>query len=321
MKRTLVMLAVLVVTKAALGETVTLDGAAAYVNDTIITVGEVKEAMMPVVTDLRDRYDGAEFEAGMKQAYLDTREDLINAKLILKAYDADTKINKDGIDKYVEKRIADFIKDRFDGDRQAFLKALREEHMSMDEWRRRMRERIIVGMMKSREVDAKVVISPRDVLKEYEGNPTNHVPRVKLRVMVVHGAADAAGREAKAKTIRETLAKLKAGADFAELARTVSEDSRAAKGGEWDWTETRDLQPVLAKSVKDAAVGLIGEPIVIDGDTYLVKVEGRQAGIPFEEARRTIEKELRKRDSSRLAAIWMKQLRKDAYIRTIESTP
>ena len=157
MKKTTMLLAMLLTARTVIGG-MTLDGIAAHVNDAVITVGEVKEAMSSAVPQLRQIYEGTELDAKMKEVYLEALDELINAKLILKAYEADTKVNKEGVDKYVEKKVSDFIKDRFSGDRQEFLKALREEHMSMEEWRRRMRERIIVGMMRSREVDTQVVI-------------------------------------------------------------------------------------------------------------------------------------------------------------------
>jgi len=207
-----VMISLLMAAGSVFGERVTLDGVAAFVNDAVITVGEVNEAIGSLIPQLRQVYDGAELEGKIKEVFGEALDDLVNAKLIMKAYEADTKVNKEGVDKYVEKKINEFVQDRFEGDRQQFLKALRDEHMSMEEWRRRMRERIIVGMMKSREVDAKVVISPKDVLAAYQGNPEKYHrnERVNVRVILIHGSTNEVDRVVRDASAKEALAKIRA---------------------------------------------------------------------------------------------------------------
>ena len=322
MKKTTMLLAMLLTARTVIGG-MTLDGIAAHVNDAVITVGEVKEAMSSAVPQLRQIYEGTELDAKMKEVYLEALDELINAKLILKAYEADTKVNKEGVDKYVEKKVSDFIKDRFSGDRQEFLKALREEHMSMEEWRRRMRERIIVGMMRSREVDSQVVISPRDVTQIYANNPKKYYreERLKLRVILIHGSSNETDRVVRETSAKDARAKVRAGSDFADLARKLSEDGNADKGGDWGWVDTRDLRPELAKPVALLSKGAVSDVIRMDGDFYLIKLEDRQAAgpVPFEEVRSSIEKELRRKEIRHLSSVWMDRLRKDAYIQIVES--
>jgi len=287
-------------------------------------VGEVKDAMGSMMPQLRQLYTGADLESQQKELYADVLDDLINAKLIMKAYDADTKLNKEGVEKYVEKRIGEFIKDKYDGDRQEFLKTLRDAHMSMDEWRRQMRERIIVGMMKSREVDAQVVISPREIRRVYEENPKKYFrdEKAKIRVILVQGSINETERTAKEKTVGEALEKIRAGADFADVARTMSEDGKAKEGGDWGWYDIRDLRPELAKPVASLKKDAVSDILRMDGNYYLVKLEGRQAAgpIPFEEVRTAIERDLRRMEVRRVTELWMARLRKDAYIQIVKSS-
>ena len=250
------------------GKPVTLDGVAAYVNDTVVTVGEVNEAIAPALPQWRQIYEGAELTAKIKEAYGEALDELINAKLILKAYEADAKVNKEGVDKYVDKKVSDFIQERFGGDRQEFLKALREEKLSLEEWRRRMRERIIVGMMRGREVESKVVISPKDVLEIYTANPKKYFQeeQVKLRVILIHGSTNAAELAVRETSATAALAQLKAGADFAETAKKLSEDGKAVQGGDWGWVETKDLRPDLAKPLVAMTTNMLSNVIRMDGD-------------------------------------------------------
>jgi len=323
MKQRIAWIAALLMARGVLAGTVTLDGVAAHVNDAVITVSEVKEAIAPLIPQLRQVYTGADLDGKVREIYGEALDDLINAKLILKAYEADTKINKEGVDKYVEKKVGDFIQDRFGGDRQEFLKALREEHMSMEEWRRRMRERIIVGMMRSREVEGKVVISPRDVIQIYNGNAAKYhrEEQVSLRVILIHGSTNESDRAVRETSAKEARAKAAGGNDFAEMARQLSEDGKADKGGDWGWMEIRDLRPELAEAVKGLKTNAVSEVVRMDGDYYLIKLENRhEAGpIPFEDVRTSIEKDLRRKEIRRLSTVWMEQLKKDAYIQIVEA--
>lgn len=297
-----------------------LDGVAAYVNGSVITVGEVRDAMAPLVPDLREVYEGAELVAKLREAYGSVLTNMIDSKLIVEAYEADTKIDKEAAEKHVERRMADFIQSRYKGDRQAFLKDLKEERLTYDEWRRRMRERVVVGMMRQKEVDSQVVVGPREVQQAYNTNEANYrvAERVRVRAIVIHGGADSAERAVKRKLADDVLAKLKAGDAFESAAKRVSEDGKAASGGDWGWMDASDLRRELADALKTVTPGGMTGIIEADEDFYILKLEERNpAGvIPFEEVRATIEKDLRVKESRRLYKVWIERLRRDAYIET-----
>ena len=301
---------------------VTVDGVAAYVNDTVITVSEVREAMAPLVPQLREVYEGKDLDAKLKETFDDVLQGLIENKLIVRAYDADEKINKEAMDRHVERRVAEFIQDRFDGDRQEFLKALKDERMSYDEWRRRMRERLIVGMMRQKEVDSQVVVPPREVRRVYDDNVQkySHPERVKLSVILIHGSAVETDRVTRLNLAVETLAKVRGGESFADAAKRVSEDGKAGQGGDWGWMDAADLRKELADPVRQLAPGALSGVLTVDGDFYLVRLEARQpAGVtPFDEVRVGIEKDLKKKESKRLYKVWIDRLRKDAYVEIVK---
>ncbi len=304
-------------------ESLMVEGIAAYVNDSVITVGEVKEIIAPLVPELRETYQGDELRDHIQEAYDSALRDLIAAKLIMKAYEVDTKINKEAVEKHIEKKEGEFVQERFGGDRQEFIKTLEDEHMSLDEWRKRMRERVVVGLMRTREVEGQVVVSPREVRRVYEDNTAKyHRPeRIKLRVILIHGSTNETERAVRAQQALDTAAKLKTGADFAEQARGVSEDGKAAMGGDWGWMEPADLRKELAGAIAKTTVGTICGPVETGGDYYIVKVEERQTAgaIPFDEVSGAIEKELRRKETRRLLDLWIERLKKNAFIQTVKT--
>lgn len=324
MKQAAIGLFLLVMVATGLAEPVTIEGVAAYVNDSVITVGEVKEMMAPALAELQHSYQGDDLRARFQALYKDSLEDLIATRLILKAYDTDTKINKGAVEKHVEARVSQFIQDRFDGDRQEFMKALQAERMPMEEWRRRLRERIVVGLMRNREVDSHVVVSPRQVREFYEQNrPRYQKPeRVKLSVIMVRGGTNETDRGVRQELARSVEQKVKNGADFAQCARQFSEDASASKGGEWGWLATTDVRKELAEPLARLNRGGTSGVVTMDGDFYLLKLDDRESAgvVPYDEVRTTIEKDLKRKESRRLLDTWIQTLKKDAYIKVADAS-
>jgi parvulin-like peptidyl-prolyl isomerase len=304
-------------------ESVTVEGIAGYVNDAIITVGEVKEIIAPLVPELRETYQGEGFRERLQAAYDDALNDLIATKLVMKAYEADTQMNKAAVEKHIGKKEGEFVQERFGGKRQEFIKTLQAEHMSLDEWRKRLKERVVVGLMRNREVESQVVVSPREVRRVYESDPAKyHQPeRVKLRVILIHGSTNETDRSVRRQQAQDTVAKVKAGEDFAALARAVSEDGKAQSGGDWGWIDASDLRQELAGGLAKTSVGAVCGPVEALGDYYILKVEDHEpAGvIPFDKVSGVIEKDLRRQETRRLFNLWIERLKKDAFIKIVKT--
>jgi parvulin-like peptidyl-prolyl isomerase len=323
MKQYLTGLLMLCLAVTGRAQPVTIEGIAAHVNDAVITVGDVKEMIAPLVAELRETYQGAELQEKLESAYSDALQDLIAAKLIMVAYEADTKMNKEAIERLVDKRVGELIQEQFNGDRQELMKALKKERMTFDEWRKHFRERIIVGLMRQREIESQVVVSPHAVRASYEANKEKYrrPERVKLRMIVIHGATNETDRAVRLKLAEDTAGRVKAGEDFGDQARKVSEDGKAEKGGDWGWIEPSDLRKELAEAVATTPPGACSGVVAVEGDFYVLKVEDRQpAGVtPFEDARVPIEKELRRKETRRLLDLWIERLKKNAYVEVVKT--
>lgn len=297
---------------------VPVDGVAAYVNDAVITVGDVREAMAPVVAQMKPAVRGEDMSARIRTLYDETLNALVDNKLIVGAYQADDKLNKEAVEKLVERRVSAFIQDRFNGDRQQFLKALREDRLSIDEWRAKVKEEVIVGIMRNREVDSQVVVSPREVRKVYESDAGRYSrpEQVKMSVIIVRGTSNETARAERQQAARDCAQKLKAGEDFAACARRLKDAGVSDAGGAWDWVDVADLRRELAEASRPLAPGGVSDVIAMDNDYYVVRVDDRRkAGlVPFDDARPAIERELRRAEAQRLYRLWIERLKKDAFI-------
>ncbi len=97
--------------------------------------------------------------------------------------------------------------------------------------------------------------------------------------------------EAKAKErIEKIRDELRAGADFAELARKYSDGPTAEQGGDMGWVSRGFMAKEFEKVVFSTPVGSVSEPVKTRFGYHLVKVEGhnRARQLSFEEVREQI---------------------------------
>jgi parvulin-like peptidyl-prolyl isomerase len=295
-----------------------VDGYAALVNNRVITVGEILAMIQPIRAQLAETYDGRELETKMEQAYQEGLDALIERALILEEF---TAMGGNLPDRAVDDQINVMINERFKNDRAAFLEALAEDRMTIDDWREETRNRLIVNLLRRREITDRVIISPRAIRELYESRMAQYqIPeQIQLRMIVLHKGAssnDQAVKRKEAKNIRE---KLLAGSDFAELAKSSSEGYKAADGGDQGWMDPKKLRQELADVIAKLAPGRISEVVETEGDYYILKVEAKKNAsiIPLDDVRGQIERELRKGEEERMYKAWIERLKRKFFVKIL----
>ena len=310
---------------AALAEPVVLDGVAARVNDAAITVGDVMEVVAPLRQQWSRTLEGAELDRRTQEAYSNALNSLIESKLICRAFEADGKVNAEWLNREVDRRVDELIRERFKGDRAAFLDALKDERLTLADWRQRIRESLIVSYMRNKEVDSRISVSPAEIKAAYDAQVARYrrAEQIHLRLIVIHGAEKEADRAARRQRADEVRQKAAGGGDFAMLARQFSEDGKAESGGDWGLLEPSDLRKELGAVAGKLSAGQVSDVIEVEGDYYILKVDERQAAgqVPLDDVRKDIERTLRQKEGKRLHDAWIVRLKKDAYVQIVQSDP
>lgn len=292
-----------------------IDGYAAKVNNRVITRGEVREAMAPILPELYRQFQGAELEEQLELAYTKAREDIVERVLIMEAFK-----ERGGTipDQYVNDEIKRVITERFKGDKAMFEQILSEQKKTREEYMTVIREQMAVGMMINEEVSRRARITPEQIRQEYEQNKEIYfIPeKVKYSVLVLNKGATPEDQAVKREEMQAIRQRLLDGADFGETAKEVSEGSRAADGGAFPWMQPKDVREELRESLRTLPVGELSEPINTDTQLYLVKVDARrQPGYKtFDDVREDIKRALTAKERERLKSRWIERLRSDNYI-------
>lgn len=293
-----------------------LDGVAAYVNESKITIAEV---MGEVRRSPIEHIPVSEREQRLREMYQVALMAMIDRRLILDS----AKKSKVQLQTWaIDARVREIIANNFDGDEAKLNVVLADRKITKEEWRQALEEDMLVNAMRFQNVEKRVNVTPTEVRAEYEANKDRYRTEAAVSVsMIVLAPPEGDAGESVASRATKIQAALKEGKSFAELAKQYSKDDKAAAGGAWGKVNPED---VFCKSVVDALAKLkAGEvsPLVeFGGLGYILRKDEQQDVrlLTFEEAQQYAESRLKVAKAEKLYKEWVSRMRKDAYIRVFE---
>lgn len=105
------------------------------------------------------------------------------------------------------------------------------------------------------------------------------------------------------------------GGDFAELARTNSQDLSSSKGGDLGWLYPGDTVPEFQRVMDALKEGEVSEPVQSPFGWHLIQViERRVDEVSLERQRAAARMTLRDRKAEEVYQDWVRQLRDNAYV-------
>lgn len=140
------------------------------------------------------------------------------------------------------------------------------------------------------------------------------VQQTRLRHILIRTSEAVSDADAL-KRIEQLRERIIHGADFAEIARTNSDDASAAAGGELGWVYPGDTVPEFERAYQALKIGEISEPVRTPFGYHLIQVEARRTGVASPERRRMQAREaLRERKADEAYQEWLRQLRDQTYV-------
>lgn len=287
-----------------------LNGIAAVVNSNVITYSQVQEMVGTREKSLEEESKGQDLADKVKQLRMSAVQVLIDNQLILQDFEK----NKFSLPDYVvDEQVQARIKEQFGGDRAALIRTLGAQGMSMERFRKMIRDEIIVQAMRQRSVKDDVIIAPGKIDEYYHQHTDEYSTpeQVKLRMIVIKKNGDSGHQMAE-----ELRQKVLGGADFDKLAQMYSEDSTQDTGGDWGWINKRTLNDSLTKIAFSLKPGDVSQVTELAGSYYLLYVEAKKAGTTksLSEVHDDIENKLLEDQRQKAQQKWIDGLREKAYI-------
>jgi peptidyl-prolyl cis-trans isomerase SurA len=244
------------------------------INDQIITRSEYERSEQQLLQDAQQQnVPPADFQAHLK----DLLRDMIDSQLLL------SKGKELGIncDAETVRRLDDLRKQNHLPDMEALEKAATSQGISFEDFKQSIRNECIRQSVVRDEVGRRLNLSHAQEeayytahAKEFEVPEQVHLS--EILIPTAENATDAQLSAAEA-TANEVAAKLKAGAKFADLAKTVSGGPTASAGGDLGDFKRGALGQVLEDATFPLAVGANTAPIRTRQGYVILHVDAHQA--------------------------------------------
>jgi len=177
--------------------------------------------------------------------------------------------------------------------------------------------------LKNDDLKKEVELSESEIEKYYKDNQAQfQVPeKVKVsRIFLPFAGKDKTLVQAEAQAVQ---AKIKAGDDFAALAKTYSKDDKAKDGGDWGLYDWRSLAQPEQDEIGKLAAGKVSDPLTQDSGISFLKVTEKEAATttPLASAKPQIRSMLQDQKARQLATERIARLEKEAKAeKSLEST-
>ena len=263
----------------------------AKVNGTAVTREQLERAInvMAAQNRLGQQPGGTTKEA--EDAVLDQ---LIAAELL---YQTGSKQEMKDLDKQVAEKIAQ-SKAKFP-DNAAFETALKSASLTVKELEDLIRKDIVINNLVDREVTGKITVSDADAKKFYDENIDKFKQGENIRASHILCGIDpkaTAEEKKKAKEKAEALLKeIKAGKDFAELAKTNSSCPSSAQGGDLGEFGRGQMVPPFEAAAFALKPGEVSNVVETQFGYHIIKLtEKKEAGVTkFDEVKERIQEYLK----------------------------
>lgn len=314
----LVFLAVIVLTAHSSFAAETCNRVVAIVNNQVITLHElnqtIKELTGYAAEDLKQRNEAQ---------FLDARRQILTSLIDERIADEKTKELKINVtDRQVDAAI-EKIKRDYQMTHEDFLVRLRSEGLTYEKYRERIKSQIERAQLIEYEVKSKIIISEEDIARYYEQSSSHLGTESKVHLASIFLANrhpdDSGETDALRKRGEEILARLKAGEDFAEMARKFSEGPGADEGGDLGTFQWNQLDDEAMRYLEGLPEGGFTDLIVRKNGVQIIRLVKREERDkrPLAEVRDAIYETLYRQEVDRRYKEWIKGLRESSYTKII----
>ncbi len=297
-----------------------VDRIVAVVNDDIITLMELKEAINPYEKKIMSLgYSPEEQRKMVFKVRAETINQLIGMKLTeQEIQQLGIVIDENEIDSAIERvKEANFFTD------EELRKVLASEGSGIEEYREKLKQQMLKSKLVNYKIKSKIVITKNDIKKYYDGHKEQYEGKAKYHLrnifMQVPEYAGDQEKDIVFKRMEEALQSLKQGKPFGDVASTYSELHNASKGGDLGVISIDVFSPQLQKEIAGMKEGEFTS--ILDTDQgfqiFFVEMIIKEKGKSFEDASLEIEEKLYNEIVDKKFQEWLEGLREEAHIKII----
>jgi len=248
---------------------VELDRIVAVVNDQVIVESELESRMRTVRAQLRQSGTPAPPRNVLRRQVL---ERLILDKLQLQmARNLGVQVDDNTLNQAVAR-----LAEQNGMTLRRFRDIIERDGFDFAQFRENIRNELTIRRLQQRRINDRVKVTQREIenylaTKANQSNPHREYRLSHILISVPEAASadeiDAARAEAE-----DVLARLRAGADFAQTAVAVSDAQQALEGGDLGWRKRQELPTLFAPLIQDMAPGEVSDIVRSPSGFHIVKL-------------------------------------------------
>ncbi|ETW99046.1 MAG: hypothetical protein ETSY1_16445 [Candidatus Entotheonella factor] len=296
-----------------------LDGIAAIVNNSIITISEVREVVALEASELDNRYYGTELEMRRRDLFRKALQPLIDVEIQLeRAKTLQMTVQESEIDRQVEQ-----LKEDNQLTDDQLEEILQSRGLTLEAHREQISRSLLLTKVVNFEVQSRLVITETELQEAYEQQQDRFRIADEWTVShIVFLASEQATAEEETQARQQAAAilqQLRSGGDFAQLARQHSEGPSAEGDGLLGTFRTGELVSGLEQAVAALQPGEISDLIRTQIGWHIVRLDSAQAGghQSLEAVREELSIELKRAKFERNYEQWLESLRQQSYIKIL----
>lgn len=290
----------------------TLDEIVVKVNDSIITKDEYEKRLSSTVEGFKREYKGPDFEQKLKdlpqRLLQQMTEELLLIEKAKQLYQVDVIVNAQ-VENFMQENK---IKSEADLD-----KALKNEGMSLDDFKRQILLIYVPEFMKSREVRSKISLSTAEIDEYYAKNKEKLQGKPQVHLEEILLPKESYDEEKANQAYSDLLIEMAQGKSFGDLAKFYSGAYSKSRGGDAGWYQAEDLSKELRDVVFSLKAGQVSKMVQTDAGYYIFRlVERKEPKVPtLEESRDLIINMIKEEKFAESYKSYIGELKKEHYVR------
>ena len=296
-----------------------VDGIAAIVNDDIITITEVREAIGPETEHLARQYSGLGLDQQVKASYKRALASLVDAQLQLaRARQLNLRVSEEDVNQQIEtlkkqNQLAD----------EQFLQLLKTRGLTLEAYKRQVYEGLLVTKVVNAEVRSRLTVLDTELQAAYRAKQQQYqvaggqtVSHILFLLPPYPTEQDEQRLRTKAEAV---LQELHNGGEFTALARRYSDGPSSETSGLLGTFKPGELLPGFEEAAAKLKPGEISDVVRTRVGFHIVRLEARQAAgmRPFDEVQEEIKSDILRDKTERKYQEWLESLRQQAYIKIL----
>jgi peptidyl-prolyl cis-trans isomerase SurA len=292
----------------------------AVVNSDIITLYDLNRAFKPYEENIKALQYSPEKE---RQTLFQVRKDLLDQLIDSKLADQEIKraqitVSESDIDRAIER-----MKEARSFTDEQLREGLASQGMTMEEYRKELKDQILRTRLVNLEVKSKIVITSEDIKAYYDSHQDEYAGDKKYYLFNIFvrltPEADISEREEALRQIKNVSARLNQGLTFEDLVNQLKDSSSRVQGTDLGLFRLEELSEQLQRSIAKLKAGEISEVLDTDFGPQIIYVQKIQETPTksLDEIKSEIGEILYNEAVDNRYQDWLDELRKRSLIRII----